>query len=68
MVSLELRDPGAGVVVRSFRPADVRQFLRSQIRAKDAEAKELRALDPTSAEILDLEVCRLVNLVAILSR
>jgi hypothetical protein len=65
MVALELRDPGAGVVVRSFRPADVRRFLLSQIRAKRVELKEIRHLDPTSAAILGVEVRRLEELLSI---
>jgi hypothetical protein len=65
MVALELRDPGAGVVVRSFRPADVRRFLLSQIRAKGVELKAIRHLDPTSAAILGAEVRRLEELLSI---
>lgn len=66
MVTLELRDSGAGVVARSYRVGDFISFLRSRIRHKRQEATALKALDPTSATILEAEVRRLEELVSIL--
>ena len=44
MVTLELRDAGAGVLARSHRPTDCIAFLRSRIRRTRKEIADLRGV------------------------
>ena len=62
MLMLELRDPGVGVVVRSYQEEDCAQFLRRCIRRKRRDVTSLMALDHFSASVLNTEVMRLQRL------
>ena len=59
MIVIELRDPAAGVIARSYESTDFALSLRNCIKRKQREANELRPFDRTSAAFLELEVRRL---------
>ena len=65
MLILELRDPGAGVLARSYRTDDCVRFLRRSISRKRQEAASLRSFDSVSAAIVEAEIVRLEQLIAI---
>ena len=67
MIALELRDSGAGIIVRSHLESDCVAFLRACLNRKRREAVSLRAFDPVSVAILDAEARRLEDLLLILA-
>ncbi len=62
MIVLELRDPAAGVLARSYHSDDCVHFLRRCLSQKRKEAAALRRLDPFAAAVLGAEVARLQQL------
>jgi hypothetical protein len=68
MVALELRDPVAGVLARSFRREDCQHFLRCCIARKQHEAAELRGIDPFALAAIEAETERLRSLLRLLDR
>lgn len=66
MVALELRDPAAGVLARSFRREDCRHFLLQCIAQKKREAAELRGIDLFGAAAIKAETARLCTLLRLL--
>jgi hypothetical protein len=66
MVVLELRDPAAGVLARSYHPNDCAHFLRRCLSQKRKEAASLRQVDPFAAAVVGAEVARLQQLLDLL--
>jgi hypothetical protein len=56
MIVLELRDPSAGVLARSYHPNDCVHFLRRCLNQKRKEAASLQRLDPFAAAVVGTEV------------
>ena len=67
MVSLELRDPVAGVLARSFRREDCQQFLQSCIAQKQREVAELHGVDRFGSAAIEAETARLRTLLQLLN-
>jgi hypothetical protein len=66
MVCVELRDPIAGVLARSFRRADCQRFLQDCITQKEEEAANLRGFDPFAVAAITAETDRLRTLLGLL--
>jgi hypothetical protein len=66
MVTLELRDPVAGVLARSYRSEDCQQFLHCCIADKQRRAAELYGLDPFAMAALTAEADRLLTILRLL--
>ena len=66
MVTLELRDPVAGVLARSYRAEDCQQFLHGCIADQQRRAAELCGLDPFAMAALTAEADRLLTILRLL--
>jgi hypothetical protein len=59
MQVLELKDPAAGVLARSYRREDWVQFLNICIARKHEEIERLDGIDPFGAALITAEIERL---------
>ncbi len=67
MVALELRDPTAGTIARSYLPEDCLMFLRRVLARKRREVTELRKIDPFGSALAGTEIRRLEQILELIS-